>query len=74
MMLMGYGVYYGLFPYAEYATGRTWQIQVMDAFFLVMGVGIFGFAASLTWWFAAAIASCIRILRGWPVGIHQAPH
>ena len=64
MMLVGYGVYYGMFPYAEYATGRTWQIQVTDVFFLVMVVGIFGFAASLAWWFAAAIASFIRIVRG----------
>jgi hypothetical protein len=58
IMLMFYGAYYEMFPYAEYATGRTWQMRVKDIFFLLMVVGVFGFVASLIWWFASAIAVC----------------
>src|SRR4051812_46571947 len=58
MMLVGYNAYYGMYPYGQ--TGQvaplnTWQMLKENGLFLVMVAGAFGFMASLTWWFVAAI-------------------
>lgn len=63
IMLVFYGAYCELFPFAEYATGRTWQSQARDLFFLLMVAGVFGFVTSLIWWVASAISVCGLISR-----------
>ena len=56
-MLAGYGVYYLAFPYGQAGqveAASTWQTLPETSSFLLMASGIFGFAASLIWWFVAA--------------------
>lgn len=58
MLLVGYNAYYGMFPYGQAGQVEalnTWQMLREKGLFLLMVAGAFGFMASLTWWFVAAI-------------------
>jgi hypothetical protein len=58
MLLAGYGAFYGMFPYGhagQVQAVNVWQMLMENGLFLLMVVGAFGFVASLTWWFVAAI-------------------
>jgi hypothetical protein len=69
-ILVGYGVYYGIFPYGQAGqleAVSTWQMLPEIGSFLLMAAGIFGFATSLIWGFVAAIA-------GWRGGASAPPN
>jgi hypothetical protein len=75
-MLAGYNVYFGMFPYGQggqLEAVSTWQLLPETGSFLLMAVGIFGFVASLVWWFVAAIKLRLRGSRRQPTAALATP-
>jgi hypothetical protein len=60
MMLVGYFAFWGMMSYWGDQNASTLHMLIGTALFLLMAIGAFGFAASLIWWFTAAVVLRFR--------------